>query len=182
MASSICERTNSKATPQYGLQFRADHRVPVPLEILACKPVSVACEPGLWPRLPRAPGNGFRMPETEGSKLPPSGPSSLQRLEADLCARAKSRVFGERQEISFSAGVRGGGCSLDRTCLHPKFPAIYSREFSREFFEKGFRERFSSLKRVQHQLLIIKFPAQKSREFFCWSRECWTAPQGVNRD
>jgi hypothetical protein len=29
MASSICERTNSKATPQYGLQFRADHRVPI---------------------------------------------------------------------------------------------------------------------------------------------------------
>src|SRR6266404_4989594 len=54
MASSICERTNSKATPQYGLQFRADHRVPVPLEILACKPVSVACEPSLWPRLPRS--------------------------------------------------------------------------------------------------------------------------------
>src|SRR5216684_3224372 len=108
MASSICERTNSKATPQYGLQFRADHRVPVPLEILACKPVSVACEPSLWPRLPRALGNGFRMPETEGSKLPPSGPSSLQRLEADLFTPAKSRVFGECQEISFSAGVRGG--------------------------------------------------------------------------
>src|SRR6266700_6034015 len=101
MASSICERTNSKATPQYGLQFRADHRVPVPLEILACKPVSVACEPSLWPCLPRAPGNGFRMPETEGYKLPPSGPSSLQRLEADLFTPAKSRVFGERQEISF---------------------------------------------------------------------------------
>src|SRR5262249_11448678 len=26
------------ATPQYGIQFRADHRVPVPLETLACKP------------------------------------------------------------------------------------------------------------------------------------------------
>jgi hypothetical protein len=34
------------------------------------------------------------------------------------------------------------------------------------FLKKGFRERFSSLKRVQHQLLIIEFPAQKSREFF----------------
>src|SRR6266567_1036144 len=94
MASSICERTNSKATPQYGLQFRADHRVPVPLEILACKRVSGRA-------FPRAPGNGFRMPETEGYKLPPSGPSSLQRLEADLFTPAKSRVFGERQEISF---------------------------------------------------------------------------------
>src|SRR5260370_42610474 len=102
MASSICERTNSKATPQYGLQFRADNRVPGPLEILACKPVSVACEPSLWPRLSRAPGNGFRAPETEGPKLPPSGPSSLQRLEAAYSPPAKSQVFGERQEISFS--------------------------------------------------------------------------------
>jgi hypothetical protein len=79
----------------------------------------------------RAFPNGFRMPETEGSKLPPSGPSSLQRLEADLCARAKSRVFGERQEISFSAGVRGGGCTPDRTGLQLKFPA--NREINREF-------------------------------------------------
>src|SRR4029079_5729537 len=31
-----------------------------------------------------------------------------QRLEAGLCGRAKSRVFGERQEISSSAGLRGG--------------------------------------------------------------------------
>jgi len=108
MASSICERTNSKATPQYGLGFRADHRVPVPLEILACKPVSVACELSLWPRLSRAPGNGFRTPETEGPKLPLSSPSSLQRLEAGLCARGKSRVFGGQQEISFSRGLRGG--------------------------------------------------------------------------
>src|SRR5258707_1529856 len=128
MASSICERTNSKATPQYGLQFRADHRVPVPLEILACKPVSVACEPSLWPRLPRAPGNGFRMPETEGSKLPPSGPSSLQRLEADLWARAKSRVFGERQEISFSAGVRGGA-GRTRTADQIITPGPYNAQF-----------------------------------------------------
>src|SRR6266851_9501233 len=87
MASSICERTNSKATPQYGLQFRADHRVPVPLEILACKPVSVACEPSLWPRLPRAPGNGFRSPETEGPKLSLTMPA----IQAVL----RSHVHGE---------------------------------------------------------------------------------------
>jgi len=29
------------------LRFRADHRVPIPLETLACKPVSAACEPSL---------------------------------------------------------------------------------------------------------------------------------------
>ena len=80
----------------------------IPLETLACKPVSVACEPSLWPRLPRGPGSGFRAPETEGRKLALSSPSSLQRLEAGLFAPAKLRVFGERQEISFSAGVRGG--------------------------------------------------------------------------
>src|SRR5262249_57774508 len=65
-------RTNSKATPQYGLQFRADHRIPVPLEILACKPVSVACELSLWSRLRRPPGNGFWTPETKGPKPPPA--------------------------------------------------------------------------------------------------------------
>src|SRR5262245_2577250 len=59
MASSICARTNSKATPQYGLQFRADHRIPVPLEILACKPVSVACELSLWSRLSPPAGKRF---------------------------------------------------------------------------------------------------------------------------
>ena len=57
---------------------------------------------------PRGPGSGFRAPETEGRKLALSSPSSLQRLEAGLFAPAKSWVFGERQEISFSAGVRGG--------------------------------------------------------------------------
>jgi hypothetical protein len=56
------------------------------------------------------------MPETEGYKLTPSGPSSLQRLEADLFTPAKSRVFGERQEISFSAGVRGGAERTQTTC------------------------------------------------------------------
>src|SRR6266536_2013944 len=30
------------------------------------KPVSVACEPSLWPGLHRAPGNGFRTSETKG--------------------------------------------------------------------------------------------------------------------
>src|SRR5215813_10904968 len=72
-------RTNNKATPQYSLQFRADHRIPVPLEILACKPVSVACELSLWSRLRRPPGNGFWTPETKGPKPPPSGLPSLQR-------------------------------------------------------------------------------------------------------
>jgi hypothetical protein len=104
-----------------------DHRVPIPLETLACKPVSVACEPSLWPLLPRAPGNGFRTPETEGPKLPLSGPSSLQRLEAGLCARAKSRLFGGQQEISFSAGMRGGGCSRSRTRLRAEIPAYQGK-------------------------------------------------------
>jgi hypothetical protein len=47
---------------------------------------------------------------------------------------ANSGPFIHLQEISGSTRLRGGGCSPDRTCLHPKFPA--SREFSREFFEK----------------------------------------------
>ena len=38
------------------------------------------------------------------------------------CTRGKSRVFGEQQETSFSGGLRGGGCSLDRTSLHRQIP------------------------------------------------------------
>jgi hypothetical protein len=82
-----------------------DHRIV--LETLACEPVSVACKPSLRPRLPRASGNGFLMPETVGPILALSGPASLQRLEASLCARAKSRVFDEPREISFCAGPGG---------------------------------------------------------------------------
>jgi len=64
----------------------------VPSETLACKPVSVACEPCLQPLLPRVPGNGFRTPETEGPKPPLSCPCSLQRPEAGLCA-AQNRGY-----------------------------------------------------------------------------------------
>jgi hypothetical protein len=37
---------------------------------LGRKPVSVACEPSLWPLLPSLRGNGFWTPETDGPKLP----------------------------------------------------------------------------------------------------------------
>src|SRR3979411_3027647 len=37
--------------------------------------------------------------------------------------------------------------------------------------KKGLRGRFSRLKREQDQLLMRKFPARRSREFFCPSRE-----------
>ena len=47
------------------------------------------------------------------------------------------------QESSANAELRGGGCSPDRTGLHPKFPA--SREFSREFFEKRASENDSRI-------------------------------------
>ena len=39
----------------------------------------------------------------------------MQRLEAGLCGPAKSRVLGEQQEISFSAGVRGGPVGFPMT-------------------------------------------------------------------
>src|SRR5438034_229124 len=77
-----------------------------------------------WLTVPARRETVFGRQRQKAPNWPPSGPSSLQRLEADLFTPAKSRAFGERQEISCSAGLRGGGCSLDRTCLHPKFPAI----------------------------------------------------------
>ncbi len=114
-----------------GQSLYTDHRVPIRSKLLhANQSLSHANRVSGHGSL-AAPGNGFRTPEPEGPKLPPSGPSSFQRLEADLFTPAKSRVFGERQEISFSAGLRGGGCTPDRTSLQLKFPA--NREINREF-------------------------------------------------
>src|SRR5258708_39944538 len=91
-----------------GQSLYTDHRVPIRSKLLhANQSLSHANRVSGHGSL-AAPGNGFRTPEPEGPKLPPSGPSSFQRLEADLFTPAKSRVFGERQEISFSAGLRGG--------------------------------------------------------------------------
>src|SRR3954453_6625558 len=82
----------------------------IPLGTLACKPVSVACEPSLWSLLPRAPGNGFRTPETEGPKLPLSGLSSLQRLEVgktQLRKRPKNRGYSAMSRKHRFAHPRG---------------------------------------------------------------------------
>ena len=79
---------------------------------------------------PRGPGSGFRAPETEGRKLALSSPSSLQRLEAGLFAPAKLRVFGERQEISFSAGVRGGPART-RTSIQSVMSSLRRRSHQR---------------------------------------------------
>src|SRR3981081_3554409 len=52
-----------------------------------------------------------------------------------LAPSGKSTEFCGDQEISFSAELRGGGCSPDRTSLHVKFPA--NREKNRQFLEIG---------------------------------------------
>ena len=75
------------------------------------KSLAGTCKPSLWPCQARAPGNVFSRPETQGPKLPLSGPFSWWRLKASLNARAKSRVFGKPREISVSTRVRGGGRS-----------------------------------------------------------------------
>ena len=46
------------------------------------------------------------------------------------------------------------------------------------FLKKRLRGRFSRLKRGQDQSLMSKFPAQRSREFFCRSREFGLHPRG----
>src|SRR4051794_14930209 len=48
---------------------------------------------------------------------------------------ANCGLLGRLREISRLERMRGGGCIRARTGLSLKFPA--SREFSREFFEKG---------------------------------------------
>jgi hypothetical protein len=71
--------------------------LPHHLESLACKPVSVACEPSLWLGLRRAPGNGFRTSETKGA---PIGFRTVfashrdrERAMTPAPNRGKSRVF-----------------------------------------------------------------------------------------
>ncbi|SRR5258708_6808771 len=87
-----------------GQSLYTDHRVPIRSKLLhANQSLSHANRVSGHGSL-AAPGNGFRTPETEGPKLPPSGPSSFQRLEADLFTPAKSRVFGERQTRSLRPG------------------------------------------------------------------------------
>jgi hypothetical protein len=74
--------TQRRATPQRqpGYRRSVDYCMTIasqPLETLACKPVSVACEPSLWPLLAGAPGNGFRTPETERPKTASEQPFFL---------------------------------------------------------------------------------------------------------
>jgi len=68
-----------------------DHRVPIPRETLGCKPVSVACEPSLWPLLPTLRGNGFWTPETEGPKLPLKRSFFPAETASRPCGPAKPR-------------------------------------------------------------------------------------------
>jgi hypothetical protein len=90
---SIRAQSSSRRSPAVGASSMKSSRVSQLTSNrspCACKPVSVAGEPSLWPLLSPAPGDGFRMPETEGPKPPLSSPSSLQRLEAGLRGPAKS--------------------------------------------------------------------------------------------
>jgi hypothetical protein len=129
-------RYRGAAAPRYWScpPLRCPCRVgPLVLNTRSPKSLAGTCKPSLWPCQARAPGNVFSRPETQGPKLPLSGPFSWWRLKASLNARAKSRVFGKPREISVSTRVRGGGRSRIRTCLQKlKFPA--NREINREFF------------------------------------------------
>jgi hypothetical protein len=65
--------------------------LPHHLESLACKPVSVACEPSLWLGLRRAPGNGFRTSETKGPNRLPDGLRFPQRPRTSHDTRPNPR-------------------------------------------------------------------------------------------
>ncbi len=69
-----------------------------------CKPVSVACEPSLWPGLHHAPGNGFRTSETKGPNPLPNGLRFPQRPRTGHYTRPKPRKI---EGIPRRRGTRG---------------------------------------------------------------------------
>jgi hypothetical protein len=52
-----------------------------------------------------------------------------------------------------------------------QIPCYIAGNLAGNFLKKASEGRFSHLKRGQDQSLMSEFPAQRSREFFCWSRE-----------
>src|SRR6266487_4854426 len=82
------------------------------------KPVSVACEPSLWPGLHRAPGNRFRASETKGPN-----PGAADRGDRDLPVSQPELIEGASHETlgigtepaalvpQRSSGGRSASCS-----------------------------------------------------------------------
>jgi hypothetical protein len=81
--------------------------------------------------------------------------------------RTDARQFEAFRTPSGNLTVAHDCVVVDAAWIEPvsTLNSLLAGNLAGNFLEKGFRKRFSSLKRVQHQLLIIKFPAQKSREF-----------------
>jgi hypothetical protein len=102
IALARCRYRGAAATRYWSCPpLRCPGRVGPPvLNTRSPKSLAGTCKPSLWPCQARAPGNVFSRPETQGPKLPLSGPFSWWRLKASLNARAKSRVFGKPREIS----------------------------------------------------------------------------------
>jgi hypothetical protein len=87
------------------------------------------CNSGLGAR------NGFAEPRDREAKstLPRPPPAAETARPAFEPAKmpAKCALFVRDRKTSVLIGLRGGGCSLDRTDLCPQIPAV--REFYREF-------------------------------------------------
>src|SRR5258707_15290744 len=81
------------------------------------------------------------------------------------------------QEISGSTRLRGGGCSLDRTGLHLKFPA--SREFSREFFEKRLSRTILVSKTRAASTAYNQIPCSKEQGIFLLEQGILSREQGI---
>ena len=87
--------------------------------------------------------SGWRQERVWGAQRPAAKIDAIATQLAAETARpafepaempANCGLFVRDRETSVRIGLRGGGCSPDRTGLPPKFPA--SREFSREFSKK----------------------------------------------
>ncbi len=87
--------------------------------------------------LASAPGTGLESPETGRQNRRYRDLDRPQRPHVPTFEPAKMpakcALFVRDRKTSVLIGLRGGGCSLDRTGLQPQIPAV--REFYREFLQ-----------------------------------------------
>ena len=119
------------------------------------------------------PGTGLPSPETGSPKStlsrPLSAPETARPAFESAKMPANCGLFVRDQETPVRIGLRGGGCSPDRTSLQAQIPANRKeQEFCRI---SASPMRFSSLIHERIQELAAKFPTQRNRNFWRHNRE-----------
>jgi hypothetical protein len=116
------------------------------------------------------PGTGFRAPETPASKWPCSRKRPISETANETKVPPIQGQFACLQERSAKSGLRGGGCSQDRTSLSGDISLLTGKRTGNldVWARPGPTTR---LKGSQNQPLESKFPAHRNREFSPLIRE-----------